>query len=273
LKNTVPSQDFWKRLAYFCKPWDGRFEDLAKGNWKLNVLKDFTAGLIVAMVAIPLAMGLAVASGLPPAMGIVGGAVAGLVGALFGGSKYQVYGPTAAFIPVIMAISQSYPGNYSFLIWCSIAAGVILMILGLAGWGRIVSLVPNSIVVGFTMGIAVYIAMTQFENVLGLKSQVKGGFFNKINGLAEYGGEISIHAIILGLGTFLVVKYVLKISPFIPAPLIAVGLATLLAGTGWSGMGLTLIKDKFAEGIPTDLLVLTLPGAVDWTPTVVVDFI
>jgi MFS superfamily sulfate permease-like transporter len=70
---------------------DGRFEDITKGPWYLNVLRDFTAGLIVAMVAIPLAMGLAMASGLPPAMGIVGGAVAGLVGALFGGSKYQVY--------------------------------------------------------------------------------------------------------------------------------------------------------------------------------------
>ena len=74
----------------------------------MNVLRDFTAGLIVAMVAIPLAMGLAMASGLPPEMGIVGGAVAGLVGAMFGGSKYQVYGPTAAFIPVIMGITTKY---------------------------------------------------------------------------------------------------------------------------------------------------------------------
>ena len=84
------------------RPIDGRFEDLTKGPWYLNVFRDFTAGLIVAMVAIPLAMGFAMASGLPPEMGIVGGAVAGLVGALFGGSKYQVYGPTAAFIPVIV---------------------------------------------------------------------------------------------------------------------------------------------------------------------------
>src|SRR5262245_17111380 len=80
---------FWHRLRFFCTPIDGRFEDLTKGPWYLNVFRDFTAGLIVAMVAIPLAMGFAMASGLPPEMGIVGGAVAGLVGALFGGSKYQ----------------------------------------------------------------------------------------------------------------------------------------------------------------------------------------
>ena len=99
------TETLWQRLRYYMTPIDGRFEDLAKGKWYLNVFRDFTAGLIVAMVAIPLAMGFAMASGLPPEMGIVGGAVAGLIGALVGGSKYQVYGPTAAFIPVIAAIS------------------------------------------------------------------------------------------------------------------------------------------------------------------------
>src|SRR4030095_1269984 len=88
-----------QRLRFFLNPLDGRYEDLTKGNWKLNVLRAFTAGLLVAMIAIPMAMGFAMASGLRPEQGIVGGAVAGAVGALFGGSKYQVYGPPAAFIP------------------------------------------------------------------------------------------------------------------------------------------------------------------------------
>src|SRR6187549_3913985 len=98
------------RIKYFLSPIDGRYEDLRKGKWYLNVFRDFTAGLVVAAVAIPLAMGFAMASGLKPEMGIVGGAVAGLVGALFGGSKYQVYGPTAAFIPVIAGLMAIY-GN------------------------------------------------------------------------------------------------------------------------------------------------------------------
>src|SRR5262244_2290632 len=117
------------RLLYFINPIDGRYDDLGKGNWKLNVMRDFTAGLIVAMVAIPLAMGFAMASGLRPEQGIVGGAVAGLVGALFGGSKYQVYGPTAAFIPVIAGIMATY--SHGFLVLCSIIAGVMLMFSGL----------------------------------------------------------------------------------------------------------------------------------------------
>src|SRR5262245_27271350 len=88
-KSNGREDTFWRRLRFFCTPLDGRYEDLFKGRVLLNVTRDFTAGLIVAMVAIPLAMGFAMASGLPPEMGIVGGAVAGLVGALFGGSKYQ----------------------------------------------------------------------------------------------------------------------------------------------------------------------------------------
>src|SRR5688572_33156397 len=119
---------FIKRIRFFLNPADGRYEDLGKGNVKLNILRDLTAGLIVAMVAIPLAMGFAMASGLRPEQGIVGGAVAGLAGALFGGSKYQVYGPTAAFIPVIAGIMATY--NLGFLILASLIAGVILMLMG-----------------------------------------------------------------------------------------------------------------------------------------------
>src|SRR5262249_25552166 len=148
----------WGRLLYFLNPFDGRYDDLVKGNWKLNVLRDGAAGLIVAMVAIPMAMGFAMASGLRPEQGIIGGAVAGLVGALFGGSKYQVYGPTAAFIPVIAGIMAAY--NFGFLVLASVIAGVILMLMGAARLGSLSNLVPHSIVVGFTIGIAVVIALS-----------------------------------------------------------------------------------------------------------------
>jgi SulP family sulfate permease len=162
------------RLLYYLNPLDGRYDDLGKGNWKLNVMRDFTAGLIVAMVAIPLAMGFAMASGLRPEQGVVGGAVAGLVGALFGGSKYQVYGPTAAFIPVIAGIMATY--NLSFLILASLIAGVILMLMGVARLGSLSRLVPHSIVVGFTIGIAVVIALSQIGEALGFKASLGHGF-------------------------------------------------------------------------------------------------
>jgi len=129
------------RLSYFLNPFDKRYEDLTKGNISGNIIKDLTAGLVVAMVAIPMAMGFAMASGLRPEQGIVGGAVAGLLGALFGGSKYQVYGPTAAYIPIIGGLMATY--NHGFLILASIIAGVLLMISGVAKWGRIIAKVPN----------------------------------------------------------------------------------------------------------------------------------
>ena len=147
-------ETLWQRLAFYLNPNDGRYEDLAKGNRARNIFKDLTAGLIVAAVAIPLAMGFAMASGLRPEQGIVGGAVAGLIGALFGGSKYQVYGPTAAFIPVIAGLMATY--NHGFLVLVAIIAGVMLMLSGLFRFGRIVEKVPHSIVVGFTIGIATF---------------------------------------------------------------------------------------------------------------------
>ena len=134
-----------QRLKYFLNPIDGRYEDLRKGNVMLNVLRDFTAGLIVAMVAIPLAMGFAMASGLRPEQGIVGGAIAGLIGALWGGSKYQVYGPTAAFIPVIGGLMAKY--DHGTLVLASLIAGVVLILFGVARLGRIVTKVPHSIIV------------------------------------------------------------------------------------------------------------------------------
>ena len=260
---------FIKRLVYFLTPIDGRYEDLRRGSWQLNVLRDFTAGLIVAMVAIPLAMGFAMASGLPPEMGIVGGAIAGLVGALFGGSKYQVYGPTAAFIPVIAQMTSTYEG-FDFLMWCSILAGCILIVLGLARLGRIVALVPNSIVVGFTIGIACVIALSQFDQVLGLKVKVGYGFFAKMQALAQYAHEVNLYAVVIALITFLVTKFVLKLSKYAPAPLIALGLATLLSATIWADKGLVVIKDKYGE-IPSNLLRFTFPGRLELTPSVLWD--
>src|SRR5687768_7700760 len=141
-----------ERLKLFCNPFDARYEDLKGDRWYLMVLRDFSAGLIVAMMAIPLAMGFAMASGLKPEQGIVGGAIAGLVGALFGGSKYQVYGPTAAFIPVIAGLMIAYTPRLGFeeahgtLVLAAMLSGVILMLMGVGQLGRLAKLVPRSIV-------------------------------------------------------------------------------------------------------------------------------
>jgi MFS superfamily sulfate permease-like transporter len=266
--NTRDDVGLLGRLRFFLNPVDGRFEDLGTGDWRLNLLRDFTAGLVVAMVAIPLAMGFAMASGLRPEQGIVGGAVAGLVGALFGGSKYQVYGPTAAFIPVIGAIVQKY--DYQTLVLCSVLAGVILMLLGVVRAGRVVSKVPHSIIVGFTIGIAVTIALSQVGEVLGIKAKMGYTLMSKVETVAANVGEISFYTIALGLATFLITRTLLKVSPFIPAPLIAIGAASLVAATLWSGKGVMLVADRYGK-IPTDFLVFSSPAPIRWDANFLAD--
>jgi MFS superfamily sulfate permease-like transporter len=170
-----------------------------------------------------------------------------------------VYGPTAAFIPVIAGIMATY--NLAFLVLASLIAGMVLMVMGLARLGRLSTLVPHSIVVGFTIGIAVVIALSQIGEVLGLKATLGYGFLDKVTGIAANIGSINIYAVILGLATFLITKYLLKVSPFIPAPLIALGMGIVLAYTVWADKGLTLIRDKYGK-IPTDFWVFNMPASL-----------
>jgi sulfate permease, SulP family len=265
-----PEMSFGARLRFFLNPVDGRYEDLKGPRWYLGVFRDFTAGLIVAMVAIPLAMGFAMASGLRPEQGIVGGAVAGLVGALFGGSKYQVYGPTAAFIPIIFAITSQH--DHAFLVLCSIVAGVILMVLGLARAGRIVQKVPHSIVVGFTIGIAFTIAMSQAGEVFGLRVSLPKSFIPAVKMIAAHFHELNPYAVLLALLTFVITKSLLKVTVYVPAPLISVGIGTVIANTAWKAHGLVLVKDKFGE-IPRKLLKMTGPAAMSWDARFVFDLV
>jgi SulP family sulfate permease len=240
----VPVQAF-QRFKQFINPLDQRFEDLGRGDWRLNVLRDFTAGLVVAMVAIPLAMGFAMASGLRPEQGIVGGAVAGLVGALWGGSKYQVYGPTAAFIPLIAGIMAAH--SHGYLVLVSVLAGLVLWVLGLLGAGRHVQAVPHSIIVGFTIGIAVTIALSQAGEVFGLQVTLGYKFIPKIQGILENIGQLKLWAVVLAFGTLLLTKTLLKVSVFLPAPLIALGVGAWLAQGPLGGAGLALIRTKYGS--------------------------
>lgn len=258
------------RLLFYLNPFDGRFEDLVKGRWQLNVVRDIMAGLIVAMVAIPLAMGFAMASGLEPEQGIVGGAIAGLLGALFGGSKYQVYGPTAAYIPVIGGVMAVY--NHSFLVLVSGIAGILLLTMGLLKMGKVVALVPHSIVVGFTIGIAIVIAFSQLGEVLGLPHKLGYNLRDQIPNMVLQIQHTNFFAVAIALITFILCKSLLKVSIFIPAPLIAFGVALVLANLVWVDKGLVLIRDEYGQ-IPTDFLVITMPELPALTGAVVGDII
>jgi MFS superfamily sulfate permease-like transporter len=255
------------RLKLFMTFRDSRWEDLTKENAKTVVYRDFSAGLVTAMTAIPMAMGFAIAMGMRPEQGIIAGALACAIGRTWGGSKYQVYGPTAAFIPLIAALLSKY--DHSFLVLASIVAGVILCILGLSGLGKIAKLVPNSIVVGFTVGIGITIAATNLTDVLGIAGS-GDNLIEKLQGIAANIGSFSGFALTLGLLTFILTKGLLKISIFIPAPLIAVGFSSLIAATIWADKGLTLIRTKFGE-IPTNFFAFTPPSLPAMTTEVWLD--
>jgi SulP family sulfate permease len=278
-----------ERLKLFFTFFDSRFEDLDARNWKTVIYRDFSAGLIVAMTAIPMAMGFAMAMGLRPEQGIIAGALACIIGRTFGGSKYQVYGPTAAFIPLIAALIHKYgeasggtaAEAHGFLIFVSIIAGVILMILGLAGMGRFAKLVPNSIVVGFTVGIAVAIALTNFEDILGIEDfrdtlgqdeEVKAGLMHNIKMAIGHLASVNVWSVFIGIGTFVITRTLLKVSIFIPAPLIAIGAATLAVATIIPDKGIILVRDIYGT-IPNNFFVFTGPRLPDFTLGVFVDIL
>jgi SulP family sulfate permease len=277
------------RLRLFFTFWDSRWEDLDRQNWLKTVYQDFSAGLIVAMTAIPMAMGFAMAMGMRPEHGIIAGALACVVGRTFGGSKYQVYGPTAAFIPVIAALIAKYgPASggefetaHGFLVLVSIISGIVLIAMGILGFGKYAKLVPNSIIVGFTVGIAVSIALTNFEDILGIESfkdmlgqdeDIRGGFFHNIGAAVSNLGMINGWSVLLGVLTFVLAKFLLKISIYIPGPVIAMGTATLLSSTLLADKGIILVKDLYGS-IPNNFFQLQLPSMPAMSGEVVLDMI
>lgn len=280
MKSDTPANDVASRLKLFFTFWDARFEDITRETWAKTVYRDFSAGLIVALTAIPMAMGFAMAMGLRPEQGIIAGALACMVGRTFGGSKYQVYGPTAAFIPIIaglmMRYGESNGGSFAqahgFLVLVSIVAGVVLMLLGLFGLGKYAKLIPNSIVVGFTIGIAVAIALSNVGEVLGLPVAVKGSFFAKAKVIAAHAGEVNVYAVLLAGFTFVATRVLLKVSVFLPAPLLALGACTLASTTVLAGRGVLAVRDRYGA-IPTDFFVFTPPSLPPFSAAVAFDLV
>lgn len=278
------------RLKLFFTFNDARWEDLTKDSWVKTVYKDFSAGLIVAMTAIPMSMGFAIAMGMRPEHGIIAGALACVIGRTFGGSKYQVYGPTAAFIPVIAAlitkysnpaIGGSFEQAHGFLVLVSIIAGIALIIMGILGFGKYAKLVPNSIIVGFTIGIAIAIALTNLEDILGVESfkdflgqdeDIKGGLFHNLYLAFQNFNIINPWSILIGLSTFVITKGLLRISIFIPGPVIAMVTATFLASTVLADKGLILVKDLYGS-IPNNFFVFTPPSLPGMSPSIIIDIL
>src|SRR6202046_2756672 len=147
-------------------------------------MADLVAGITVGLVALPLSMAFAIASGMPPQAGLYCAIVAGFVISTLGGSSTQIGGPTGAFVVVVFGIVAKYGIDGLFM--CTLLAGIILLIMGATGLGTAVKFLPRPVVVGFTNGIAVIIASTQIKDFFGLKiDKVPGDFASRIVTLAH----------------------------------------------------------------------------------------
>jgi SulP family sulfate permease len=188
-------------------------------------LHDLIAGVTVGLVALPLAMAFAIASGLTPQAGIYCAVVTGFLISAFGGSRTQIGGPTGAFVVVVAGIVAAHGIDGLFM--CTVMAGILLVILGATGMGTAVKFIPRPIVIGFTNGIAILIASTQIKDFFGLRvDKVPGEFWHRMQALGANFHTITYAAAALAVGTVVLMLACRAISVRIPGAIVA-----LVAGT------------------------------------------
>src|SRR5215472_13572365 len=180
---------------------------------------DLLAGITVGLVALPLAMAFAIASGLTPQAGMYCAVVTGFLISALGGSKTQIGGPTGAFVVVVAGIVAKHGIDGLFM--CTMMAGVLLMLLGITGMGTMVKYFPRPVVVGFTNGIAILIASTQIRDFFGLKmDHVPGDFFHRMKAFALAWNTFSIPATALSVLSIAVMVFCLKYAKKIPGAIL-----------------------------------------------------
>src|SRR5438270_1125649 len=225
------------------------------GYSRASALADLTAGVTVGLVALPLAMAFAIASGLTPQAGIYCAVVTGFLISLLGGSKTQIGGPTGAFVVVVAGIVAVHGLDGLFM--CTMMAGVLLVVLGATGMGSAVKFIPRPVVLGFTNGIAVLIASTQVKDFFGLHlAKVPGEFWLRMKVLAGAFPTWSWRATLLAVCTVAVMVVCRGVSNRIPGPIIAMLGATIAVYL--LKLSVETIGTRFG-GIPSGLPHLVIP--------------
>ncbi|MBR5090504.1 MAG: STAS domain-containing protein [Ruminiclostridium sp.] len=217
-------------------------------------VKDVTAGIIVAIIALPLSIALALASGVNPEQGLYTAVVAGFIVALLGGSRVQIAGPTAAFATIVagIVVRQGMDG----LIIATVMAGLIMMIMGVCRFGSLIKYIPGTITAGFTFGIAVTIVIGQVKDFLGL--QFEGSPIETVEKLAEIGkciGTFNWEALAVGALSLAILIFWPKKLEKIPASLIAVVVCSALVAL--TNINVNTIEDLYT--ISSDPPTLTIP--------------
>ncbi len=226
---------------------------LRRDNWMRNL----AAGVVVGVVALPLAMAFAVASGVKPENGLYTALIAGLAVTLFGGTRVQIAGPTGAFAVILAGITARY--GFVGLQLVTLMAGVMLLAFGLAKMGGVIRFIPESVVLGFTAGIAVVIWVGQWENFFGLPHAEGVHFHEKLAALLGSLPQLSLATTAIGVGclAILVIWPMIPKAGKVPAPLVALVVATITQ-TLLKLPGVATIGTTFG-GIPLGLPPLTVP--------------
>lgn len=228
---------------------------LREGYGRADLRADAIAGLTVAIVALPLAMALGIASGASPDKGLVTAVVAGFLISALGGSRLQVGGPTGAFVVVIFNVIAQH--GYDGLVLATILAGLILVAAGYARLGKLIRFVPHPVVTGFTAGIAVIIASSQVRDFFGLPlAEVPAEFVPQW--LAYFGAiaRLSLATLAVGAGALVLIVLLKKVAPRLPGYLIAVVVAS--AAVGLLGLPVDTVGSRFPD-IPAGLPMPGLP--------------
>ena len=224
-------------------------------------LNNIVAGVIVGVVALPLAMAFAIASGAKPEQGLYTAVVAGLVVSLFGGSRLQIAGPTGAFIVVLSGITAKY--GIEGLQVATLMAGAMLLLLGLARMGSVIKFIPDPVIVGFTAGIAVIIWIGQWQDFFGLPPVSGGHFHNRLLELLQALPNFHPATTLLATGSLILVIYSPRVGVLrrVPGPLVALLVATTVQVV-FQFDGIKTIGSAFG-GIPRGLPPFALP-VVSW---------
>lgn len=241
----TPLIDQWLPKSIFC----------LRGYSFRKFTADLIAGITVGLVALPLAMAFAISSGVPPQSGLYCAIFAGFLASALGGSRYQISGPTGAFVVVVAGIVAAH--GIDGLFTCTLIAGLLLILLGVTGLGSAVKFIPRPVVIGFTNGIAVLIASTQIKDFFGIQvDKVPGEFWPRIETLAEHFGTLSIASTATSLISLAILIVFMLFIKRIPGAIVVLIFGTLAAVV--FHLPLETIQQRFG-GIPGGLPHVEIP--------------
>src|SRR5580698_841822 len=247
---TAQAQSFWQAFTpKLVVVWrEGQLGRLWRG--------DALAGLTVAIVALPLAMALGIASGASPNQGLITAIIAGFLVSLLGGSRVQIGGPTGAFVVIVAGVIAAH--GYAGLLVATLLAGIILIAAGYAGVGRLVRFIPMPVITGFTAGIAVIIASSQVGDFLGLRTgALPAEFIPKWAIYFKAIGSVSVYALGVGGATLAMILLLRRFAPQLPAFLIALLVASLAVAL--LHLPVVTVGDRFPS-MPTGIPAPHLPS-------------